>query len=72
MAMQNGLSHEGALRALTIEAARLCGVDRLTGSLRVGKRADFIAFAKEGDPLSLGVRPDLVVVGGEIAVGAEV
>lgn len=72
MAMQNGLSHEGALRALTIEAARLCGVDRLTGSLRVGKRADFIAFAKEGDPLSLGVRPDLVVVGGEIAVGTEV
>lgn len=71
VAVQNGLSHEGAMRALTIDAARLSGIDHLVGSLHEGKRADLIAFAGDGDPLTLGVRPDLVVIGGEIVVGAK-
>ncbi|MGI6270284.1 MAG: amidohydrolase [Candidatus Howiella sp.] len=71
VAVQNGLSREGALRALTIDAAKLCGIDRLVGSLRVGKRADFIVFCNGKDPLTLGTRPYLVVIGGEIAAGTK-
>lgn len=42
------LSREKALRAITIEAAQVVGMDGEVGSLAAGKRADFIAL--ESDP----------------------
>lgn len=43
-----GLAHEKALQAMTIDAARLCGVADRVGSLEVGKDADLALF--DGDP----------------------
>lgn len=43
-AVRNGLPREVALRALTLDAARLLGVSRTMGTLEVGKAANVAAF----------------------------
>lgn len=44
-----GASNLDALNAATLYGAKACGIDKETGSLEVGKRADIIAV--KGDPL---------------------
>ena len=46
------LSIDKALRAITIEAAQVIGMDGLVGSISVGKKADFAVLAD--DPYMLG------------------
>lgn len=46
-----GMSREGALRAVTIENAKMMDIDDRTGTLEKGKDADFIILS--GDPLSV-------------------
>ncbi len=46
------LSLDKALRAITIEAAQVIGMDGMIGSIAAGKRADFTALDK--DPYQLG------------------
>ncbi|MFQ6037640.1 MAG: amidohydrolase family protein [Candidatus Aminicenantales bacterium] len=46
-----GLDRDEAIRALTINAARIFGIDDRVGSLKVGKDADL--FVTTGDPLDL-------------------
>lgn len=48
LAAANGLSKADALAMLTIDAARLLGIDGRTGSLAVGKDADIALY--DGDP----------------------
>lgn len=48
-AVRNGLSPARALDAVTIEPAKLLGVDHRTGSLAAGKDADFVVWST--DPL---------------------
>lgn len=48
MAAQNGLSQRDALAMITIDAAKLLGVDGRVGSLVVGKDADIAMY--DGDP----------------------
>lgn len=43
-AVKNGLPRAAALRALTLDAARLFGVARTTGTLEVGKAANVVAW----------------------------
>lgn len=64
LAVKNGLSHESALRALTIQAARNCRIDDLVGSIAVGKIANMCLFTE--DMLAFGARPYLVIVAGEL------
>lgn len=49
MAAQNGLSPSDALALITIDAAKLLGLDKRIGSLAVGKDADIALY--DGDPL---------------------
>jgi len=60
----NGLGPERTLQALTLDAARILGIDDRTGSLDVGKRADIVVF--DGDPLEYASHACAVVVGGEV------
>ncbi len=46
-AMGYGLSAEAALKGATINAAKILGIDHLTGSIEVGKQANFVI--SEGD-----------------------
>lgn len=65
LAVKEGMGRWDALRAITIDAARICRVDGRVGSLRVGKDADLVLF--DGDPLELASSAVATVVGGEVA-----
>jgi len=63
------LSLDKALRAITIEAAQVIGMDSLVGSIRAGKRADFAILDR--DPYAAGAaRLNEVQVAGVIFEGA--
>ena len=63
--MRGGLSHDEALRAVTINPAEILGVADRIGSVEVGKDADFTLFS--GDPLDIMTTPVLTVIGGKTA-----
>ena len=54
MAMRSGLTRQEALAAITIQPARIAGLDKHIGSLEVGKDADLVLAT--GDPLELETR----------------
>ena len=65
LAMKEGMARWDALRAVTIDAARICRVDGRVGSLRAGKDADLVVF--NGDPLEIATSAAVTIVNGEIA-----
>lgn len=65
LAVRGGLSHDEALRAVTINPAEILGVADRIGSVEVGKDADFTLFS--GDPLDIMTTPVLTVIGGKTA-----
>jgi imidazolonepropionase-like amidohydrolase len=62
LACRAGLTVEDALRALTIHAAEVVGLDDRLGSIAVGKDADLLIF--EEPPLESVDEPEMVFVGG--------
>jgi imidazolonepropionase-like amidohydrolase len=64
VASANGLTREQALAAVTIDAARILGVERRVGSLERGKDADLALF--DGDPLEYTSHCVGVLIGGEV------
>lgn len=64
LCVKEGLSTEEALRMVTIDAARLLGVDEVAGSIEVGKRADLALF--DGNPLMLASARVITVSGGNL------
>ena len=60
-----GLDPETALAAVTINAARILGVEARLGSIEPGKDADLVLF--DGEPFSARARVTAVLVNGEIA-----
>lgn len=64
LAVREGMTHDDALRAITINPAEMCGISDRVGSLEVGKDADMSLF--DSDPLTLFAKPLLVVGDGEI------
>jgi len=61
-AVEAGLSRERAVRALTLDAARIHGADRMLGSLEAGKIANLAVF--EDDPFAEKAKPAMVFVDG--------
>ena len=51
LASKNGLGVEEGLKAITINAAKICRVDDRVGSLKVGKDADIAIY--DGNPMDL-------------------
>jgi imidazolonepropionase-like amidohydrolase len=62
LAVKEGLDPVVALRSITINPARVMGVDDRIGSLRVGKDADLVLWS--GDPLDAMQRALSVYIGG--------
>ncbi len=65
LAVKEGMDEWGALRAITIDAARICRVDHRLGSLKEGKDADITIY--DGNPLEIASSVKYTIVGGEIA-----
>jgi imidazolonepropionase-like amidohydrolase len=65
LAVREGMEEEAALKAITINAAEILGVEDRVGSLEVGKDADIIVL--DGHPLDWRTKVELVLVNGEIA-----
>lgn len=62
--LKYGLSYESALRALTINPARIFGLDKEIGSIEEGKLANLILF--EADPLINVGKIKLVIIKGKV------
>ena len=64
LCVKEGLSTEEALRMITVDAAKLLGIEKAVGSIEVGKRADLTLF--DGNPLMLASARVITVSGGEL------
>ena len=65
LAVRESLPEDAALRSITINAARITGIDDRVGSLEVGKDADIAVFS--GHPLDFRSRCVLCTVDGQVA-----
>ncbi|MBP85198.1 MAG: amidohydrolase [Planctomycetaceae bacterium] len=64
MAAANGLSFEQALASITVDSAKILGINKRVGSLEVGKDGDLALF--DGDPFEYTSHCIGVVINGEI------
>ena len=67
LAAAAGMREEAALRAVTIEAARILGLAERLGSIRPGKDADLLILS--GDPLDARSRVETVLIDGRVVLG---
>jgi imidazolonepropionase-like amidohydrolase len=64
LAAARGLGFDAALAAITIDAARLLGIDGRVGSIAAGKDADLVLF--DGDPFEYTTHVSGVVIDGQV------
>jgi imidazolonepropionase-like amidohydrolase len=64
LAVREGMPEEAAIKAITINAAEIIGVDDRVGSLEVGKDADISVFS--GHPFDYKTLAELVFVDGKL------
>jgi imidazolonepropionase-like amidohydrolase len=62
IAMREGLSREDALKVMTINPAKILGLDKRLGSIERGKEADLVVW--DGDPLDIRNKPTDVYIAG--------
>ena len=67
LAVKGGMNPEAALAAITINAARIAGIDSRVGSLAPGKDADLVVFS--GHPINLLSRVRAVFINGRRVAG---
>ena len=63
-AAKAGLGVEEGLKAITINAAKICGVDDRVGSLEVGKDADIAIFT--GNPMEIFTETLYTIINGKV------
>lgn len=64
LAVKDGLDEEEGLKAITINAAEILGVEDRIGSLETGKDADIVIWS--GHPFTLMARPVVVMIDGQV------
>jgi imidazolonepropionase-like amidohydrolase len=65
LAVREGMPEEDALKAITINAAEVIGVQDRVGSIEVGKDADILILS--GHPFDYRTQTELVLVNGQVA-----
>ena len=70
LAAKEGLGEWNALKAITIDAARICRVDDRLGSLKEGKDADIVIY--DGSPLEIKSNALTTIIDGKIVWEREV
>lgn len=68
-AAKEGLGIEEGLKAITINAAKICEVDHRVGSLEVGKDADIAIF--DGNPMEVFTETYYTIINGKIVYQRE-
>lgn len=69
LAVKSGLPMEEGLKAITIHAARICGVDHRVGSLAAGKDADIAIFT--GNPMEIFTETLYTIINGNVVYHRE-
>lgn len=64
LCVKQGLSMESGLKAITINAAQICGVSDRVGSLETGKDADIAIFS--GNPMEVFTKTLFTIIDGKI------
>lgn len=64
LAVKEGMVPEEGLRAITVNAAQICGVDNRVGSLAAGKDGDVVIF--DGNPMEVFTRTLCTIIDGKI------
>lgn len=68
LAVKAGMDEYNAYKAITINPARILGVDDRVGSIKEGKDADLVIF--DGNPLEVMTKVRCVIADGKTAFGA--
>lgn len=66
VAVKGGLPFDEALKAITIYAAEIAGINDRVGTIEIGKDADLVLF--KGDPLDVMNSPEFVMIDGDIKI----
>lgn len=69
MAMKAGLPFNEAIKAISINAAKIIDVDHRVGSLDIGKDADVVIW--NGNPLEIASEPLVTIINGEVVYRKE-
>jgi imidazolonepropionase-like amidohydrolase len=69
IAIKYGMSPQEALKAITLNPAKLIGMEKRIGSIEEGKDADLVIFA--GDPFEIQTQVIKTFINGEIAYQAQ-
>jgi len=64
LSVANGLPEEEAIKALTINPAKILGIDSVVGSLEVGKTANVVVW--NGSPIQMRSRVQQVIINGKV------
>ena len=64
MAMVNGLGHERALKSITLDAAKILGIDDQFGSIEAGKAGDLVLY--DGDPFEHSTHVTHTIINGRV------
>jgi imidazolonepropionase-like amidohydrolase len=64
MAMVNGLGFDRALSAVTLDAAKVLGIDDRFGSIEAGKVADLVLY--DGDPFEHATHVTRTIADGRV------
>ncbi len=69
MAISAGMDFEEALKAITLNAAEIIGIENRVGSITVGKDADLVI--SEDDPFQISSKPWMVLIDGRVVAKSE-
>ncbi len=64
IAMVNGLGHDRALKSITLDAAKILGIDGQYGTIEAGRIADLVLY--DGDPFEYSTHVTHTIMGGRV------